>query len=106
MPLKSAASKFLEQASQKHHWDKSFQAKENRLTVVSQYFPPDFAATGQLLDDLTGRLAQRGLQVQVLSGMPAYAYNQAEAEAVEFKPNRVIFRSRASRLWPAQACGC
>ena len=105
MPLKSAASKFLEQASQKHHWDKSFQAKENRLTVVSQYFPPDFAATGQLLDDLTGRLAQRGLQVQVLSGMPAYAYNQAEAEAVEFKPNRVIFRSRASRLWPRRIRG-
>ena len=42
-----------------------------RLTLVSQFFPPDFAATGQLLDDLTARLTAGGLQVQILSGMPS-----------------------------------
>ena len=76
-----------------------------RLTVVSQFFPPDFAATGQLLDDLTTRMAARGLQVQVLTGMPAYAYSSEGAESLEFKDNRCIRRSRASRFWPRRIRG-
>ena len=28
-----------------------------RLTIVTQFFPPDFAATGQFIDDLSRRLA-------------------------------------------------
>lgn len=76
-----------------------------RLTVVSQFFPPDFAATGQLLDDLTDRLSQQGLQVQVLTGMPAYAYNYETAERIEFQPNRCIRRTSASRFWPKQIRG-
>ena len=76
-----------------------------RLTLVSQFFPPDFAATGQLLDDLTKRLAARGLQVQVLTGMPAYAYNNTHAERLEFHPHRCIRRTNASRLWPGQIRG-
>lgn len=76
-----------------------------RLTVVSQFFPPDFAATGQLLDDLTSRMAARGLQVQVLTGMPAYAYSDERAEALEFEANRCIRRSRASRFWPRRIRG-
>ena len=76
-----------------------------RPTLVSQFFPPDFAATGQLLDDLTQRFAARGLQVQVLTGMPAYAYNRSEAERLEFQPNRCIRRSRVSRFWPQRIRG-
>ncbi len=86
-------------------WDRSFGRTPHRVSVVSQFFPPDFAPTGQLLDDLTARLAATGVQVQVLSGMPAYAYNRSEAERVEFQTNRVIFRSRASRLWPRRIRG-
>ncbi len=76
-----------------------------RLTVVSQFFPPDFAATGQLLDDLTRRFATRGLQVQVFTGMPAYAFNTPDAERLTFEPNRCIRRSLASRLWPQRIRG-
>jgi glycosyltransferase involved in cell wall biosynthesis len=76
-----------------------------RLTLVSQFFPPDFAATGQLLDDLTARLAACGLQVQVLTGMPAYAYNRREAERIEFRPGRCIRRTVASRFWPQRIRG-
>lgn len=76
-----------------------------RLTLVSQFFPPDFAATGQLLDDLTARLAAQGLQVQILTGMPAYAYNRAEASRIEFQPNRCIRRTQASRFWPQRIRG-
>jgi glycosyltransferase involved in cell wall biosynthesis len=76
-----------------------------RLTLVSQFFPPDFAATGQLLDDLTARLAAQGLQVQILTGMPAYAYNCGEAERIEFQPNRCIRRTKATRFWPMRIRG-
>lgn len=66
---------------------------------------PDFAATGQLLDDLSVRLAQRGLQVQVVSGQPAYAFRQKDAPGLEFLPNRCIRRTRVSRLWPRRIRG-
>ena len=80
-------------------------SRQPRLTLVSQFFPPDFAATGQLLDDLTARLAAQGLQVQLLTGMPAYAYNCAEAKRIEFEPNRCIRRTQASRFWPLRIRG-
>ena len=38
-----------------------------RLTIVSQYFPPDFAATGQFIEDLSRRLAERGGDVDRLA---------------------------------------
>ena len=80
-------------------------SRNARLTLISQFFPPDFAATGQLLDDLTQRFAARGQQVQVLTGMPAYAYNNSDAKRIEFHPNRCIRRTNASRLWPGQIRG-
>jgi glycosyltransferase involved in cell wall biosynthesis len=76
-----------------------------RVTVVNQFFPPDYAATGQLLEDLTTRLAASGLQVQVLTGMPAYANEQAPAERIEFRPDVCIRRTRASRFWPRRIRG-
>ena len=77
----------------------------SRVTVVSQFFPPDYAATGQLLDDLTSRLAARGLQMQVLTGQPAYAYSQDSAPSISFEPNRCIRRTSITRLWPQQIRG-
>jgi len=76
-----------------------------RFTVVSQFFPPDFAATGQLLDDLSARLARKGLQVQVLTGQPAYAYNESAADRIVFDLNRCIRRTRLSRLVPQKLRG-
>ena len=86
------------------HW-RATKSSNPRLTLVSQFFPPDFAATGQLLDDLTDRLAARGLQVQILAGMPAYAFNSSEAPRIEFQPNRCIRRTQASRFVPQRIRG-
>ena len=86
------------------HWRAS-RSRYHRVTVVSQFFPPDYAATGQLLDDLTSRLAARGLQLQVLTGQPAYAYSQDNAPALSFEPNRCIRRTSVTRLWPQQIRG-
>lgn len=76
-----------------------------RLTIVSQFFPPDFAATGQFVDDLSQRLAERGLQVLILSGQPGYAYHSDRAERIEFQPNRCIRRTSVSRFWPNRIRG-
>jgi glycosyltransferase involved in cell wall biosynthesis len=92
------------QLQRRWQW-RSSRSRHPRLTVVSQFFPPDFAATGQLLDDLTARLARDGLQVQVLTGMPAYAYNRSDAARIEFHPNRCIRRTNASRFWPQRVRG-
>ena len=90
----------------RHRWQwRASRSRHPRLTVVSQFFPPDFAATGQLLDDLTTRLAGGGLQVQILSGMPAYAYSSSQAKRIEFQPNRCIRRTQASRFWPQRIRG-
>ena len=84
---------------------RSSRSLNSRLTLVSQFYPPDFAATGQLLNDLTSRLAERGLQVQVLTGMPAYAFNNCNAKRIEFQPNRYIRRTSVSHFWPQRIRG-
>jgi glycosyltransferase involved in cell wall biosynthesis len=97
-------SRLREALKQRWHW-RATKHEHPRLTLVSQFFPPDFAATGQLLDDLSRRLAERGLQVQVFTGMPAYAFNSADAERLTFETNRCVRRSLASRLWPQRIRG-
>jgi len=76
-----------------------------RLTIVSQYYPPDFAATGQYIADLSERLATRGLQNLVLTGQPGYAFQRQHAERIELFPNRCIRRTRMSRFWPERIRG-
>ncbi|WP_094509991.1 glycosyltransferase family 4 protein [Synechococcus sp. MW101C3] len=89
---------------QRARWRRN-RSRAARVTVVNQFFPPDYAATGQLLADLTGRLSASGLQIQILTGMPAYAGPATEAERIEFEPNRCIRRTRVSRFWPRRIRG-
>ncbi len=89
---------------QRLNWRRN-RSRAARVTVVNQFFPPDYAATGQLLEDLTGRLSASGLQIQILTGMPAYAGPASEADRIEFLPNRCIRRTRASRFWPRRIRG-
>lgn len=103
-PRPSLLQRFWRKLCRRWHW-RAGRSRHARLTLVSQFFPPDFAATGQLLDDLTTRFAARGLQVLVLSGMPAYAFNRSDAKRVEFQPNRCIRRTRANRFWPQRIRG-
>lgn len=103
-PESSLLRRIWRKLSHRWHW-RATRSSYPRLTIVSQFFPPDFAATGQLLDDLTARLATRGLQVQILTGMPAYAYKCPDADRIEFLPNRCIRRTQASRRWPLRIRG-
>ena len=44
--------------------------------IVSQFYPPDFAATGQLLKELALELSKKGLKINVFTGFPSYAYKK------------------------------
>lgn len=68
-----------------------------RLTIVTQFFPPDFAATGQYMDELATQLGRRGVEVRVFTGQPSYAYEVAEAPATEQQGNVHITRSNVLR---------
>ncbi|MCX5945721.1 MAG: glycosyltransferase family 4 protein [Cyanobacteria bacterium] len=76
-----------------------------RLTIVTQFFPPDFAATGQFIDDLSRRLAEGGLQTLVLTGQPSYAYSRNRGDRIQFDYNRCIRRTSVSRFWPTRLRG-
>jgi glycosyltransferase involved in cell wall biosynthesis len=83
----------------------SLKPEAMRLSVITQFFPPDFAATGQLLDELVQHLGQQGVEVDVFTGQPGYAYQTASARAVEQVGNVRIKRSRASQLFSQQIRG-
>ncbi len=80
-------------------------AANARLTIVTQFFPPDFAATGQFIDDLSRRLADGGLQTLVLTGQPSYAFSRNRGDRIQFDHNRCIRRTSVSRFWPSRLRG-
>ncbi len=80
------------------------------LTIITQFFPPDFAPTGQLISELAVQLAKLGMQVHLFTSQPSYAYDQDRAPArqqlLENAPGSVnLRRTRAARLYPHRIRG-
>lgn len=84
---------------QRYNWQ-STRPKALRITILTQFFPPDFAATGQLIEELVSYLARRDLQFEVITGMPSYAFSNFKAPRIEFKKNICIRRTRVGSLIP------
>lgn len=76
-----------------------------KLSVVTQFFPPDFAATGQLIEELVNQLGRQGVDVKVFTGQPGYAYQSATAPRYEQNGFIQIVRSRATQLWSKRIRG-
>jgi glycosyltransferase involved in cell wall biosynthesis len=76
-----------------------------RLSIITQYYPPDFAATGQLVDELARNLRLENLDVQVFTGQPGYAFHQGDAPPIERMDNFQLRRSRTGRLFPNRIRG-
>lgn len=70
-----------------------------KLSVITQFFPPDYAATGQLIDELVRHLELLGVQVEVFTSQPGYAFATSNAPAVETEGQIRIRRSRSAQLW-------
>ncbi len=79
--------------------------KTIRLSVITQFFPPDYAATGQLIDELVRNLGLLGIDVEVFTSQPGYAFVTAEALAVEQVGRVRIQRSRTAQLWSGRIRG-
>lgn len=77
-----------------------------RLGVFTQFFPPDYAPTGQLIDELTQNLSHQDIQISVLSGQPGYAMSSQRKAPLREQRNRVrVKRSRTAQLWPQKIRG-
>ena len=76
-----------------------------RLTILNQFFPPDYAPTGQLLSELTTYLSQQGVQIHVFAGQPGYAFQASDAPIREHRDRVSIRRSRLARIWPNRIRG-
>lgn len=77
-----------------------------RLSAITQFYPPDYAATGQLIEELISHLGTMGAEVEVWTGQPAYAFEQGRAPNVDrVSPTITVRRSRVSQLWPRRIRG-
>ena len=78
---------------------------QHTVKLITQFFAPDFAATGQLLDELVRQLAKQGMPVEVFTGQPGYADGIDDAPHRESSKNLNIRRSRISQLWAGRIRG-
>ncbi|MBE9029814.1 EAL domain-containing protein [filamentous cyanobacterium LEGE 11480] len=78
---------------------------EFQMKLVTQFYPPDFAATGQFMDELAQNLSQQNVDVRVFTAQPGYAVEagQGQAPAQEWMGNVFVERSNffrgGSRQW-------
>lgn len=64
-----------------------------KLLIITQFFPPDYAATGQLIQELASQLGKKNIQVNIFTGQPGYEFKQEKAPTLEIENNVVIRRS-------------
>lgn len=76
-----------------------------KLSIITQFYPPDYAATGQLIEELANQLKQNGLHIHIFTGQPGYAFQKESAPNRELKDKMLIRRSRTARLWPSRIRG-
>ena len=74
-----------------------------RLFLVTQYFPPDAAPTGQLLKQLISKLNYKNIKVQ--TGFPNYIRNNIKVKRFEKITNATVFRSSLSMIIPKKMFG-
>jgi glycosyltransferase involved in cell wall biosynthesis len=69
------------------------------VSIITEFFPPDYAATGQLIEELVQQLEKQGVKIRVFTGQPGYAFNTAQAPAIEQLGEIRVQRSRSTQVW-------
>lgn len=69
-----------------------------KVTIINQFFPPDYAATGQLLDQLTKLLVQKNIFFLILTVFPNYAFKENYSIKKKSNINRRIIRFKNAFL--------
>lgn len=81
----------------------SYQA--NQLSILTQFYPPDYAATGQLIAELATQLQSLGMRVKVFTGQPGYAFQNSKAPQKEIDKGVHIQRTRTTQIWSKRIRG-
>ncbi|MGB0564420.1 MAG: glycosyltransferase family 4 protein [Spirulinaceae cyanobacterium] len=76
-----------------------------KVLILTQFYPPDYAATGQLIAELAQQLGGWGFQMSIFTGQPGYAFDRDSAPQRERQRQVEVRRSRVSRLWPRRIRG-
>ncbi|ADI66037.1 glycosyltransferase family 4 protein [Trichormus azollae] len=79
--------------------------KSVKVSIITEFFPPDYAATGQLIEELVKQLEQQGVNIEVFTGQPGYAFSTANAPSVEEEGAIRIRRSRSTQVWSGRIRG-
>ncbi|MDJ0531175.1 MAG: glycosyltransferase family 4 protein [Xenococcaceae cyanobacterium MO_207.B15] len=75
------------------------------VSIITQFYPPDYAATGQLIQELATQLRQDDIKVNIFTGQPGYAFKQKKAPKVERVNGVKVRRSRTSQLFSKRILG-
>lgn len=84
---------------------RTFNDRAVDLSIITQFYPPDYAATGQLIEELAHHLAAQGVPTHVFTGQPGYAFQKDSAPTFERTGRVFVQRSRTSRLCPQRIRG-
>lgn len=80
--------------------------KTINVSIVTQFFPPDYAATGQLIQELATQLSkQKNIGINVFTGQPGYAYAKANAPGKQIENKVIVTRTKATKIWPRRVRG-
>lgn len=71
-----------------------------KLLVINQYYTPDVSSTGKLAAEICSSLAERGIEVHVVTGQPSYSAASGSAPASE-----VLDGVRVNRIAMGRARG-
>jgi glycosyltransferase involved in cell wall biosynthesis len=80
-------------------------ATKQKITILTQFYPPDFAATGQFINELAIALVNIGQPVQIYTGKPGYAFIKADAPKEEYVDGVQVRRTNASKFLPKRVRG-
>ncbi|WP_319419062.1 glycosyltransferase family 4 protein [Pleurocapsa sp. FMAR1] len=80
-------------------------SRKFNLLIITQFYPPDYAATGQLIEELAKHLGEKNVRVKVFTGQPGYAFEKKQASNLEIKDNVQIQRTRITKIWSQRIRG-
>jgi glycosyltransferase involved in cell wall biosynthesis len=75
-----------------------------KLKIINQFFPPDYAATGQLIEELAHNLKDCG-HIEVFTSQPSYAFDRDDSPRIESHDSLLVRRSQSARFWPSRIRG-
>jgi glycosyltransferase involved in cell wall biosynthesis len=73
----------------------SMQNNKKTVFIITQFYPPDYAPTGQLINSLD----HKENQIQIFTGQPSYAYEKPLSAKFEEVDGVYIRRSNSTKLW-------